>query len=242
MGAEKLDGRERIIIPLDVPDFVSAQVIIDQLVGSVGAFKIGRQAIDGGYGHEIADYLTEKGQLFFWDSKIADIPNTTAEAVKSVKRRHPHLWAINVHASSGPASIKEVVDQAGGTRVWAVTLLTSITTKQCEELFGAPPEVIVLRWAGIALRQRVDGIICSPQEIEILRGEYGSDFEIVTPGVRPAGSDAQDQARTDTPGNAMANGADYLVIGRPIREAPDPVVAAQEIAGEIEQALEMRKK
>ncbi len=242
MGAEKLDGRESIIIPLDVPDLESATFIIDKLIGSVGSFKIGRQAIDGGYGHAIADYLTTKGQRFLWDSKMADIPNTSGEATKALKDSLPNgVWAIDIHVSSGHDSIKKMVDEAAGSRVWAVTLLTSITPEQCGELFGASPEVIVLRWSGIALRQEVHGIICSPKEIEIIRGEYGYGFEIITPGVRLAGSDTQDQVRTDTPGNAIAKGASHLVIGRPITKANDPVVVARAIAEEIEQAFKKRE-
>lgn len=233
-----IPGHERIIIPLDVPKLSTAKGVIDTLAGKVGAFKIGRQAIDGGYGHAIADHLAERGLLIFWDSKMADIPNTTGAATKSAKDRLPSgLWAINVHASSGHDSIAKMVEEADGSRVWAVTLLTSITLEQCEELFGASPEVIVLRWAGIALRQGVHGIICSPKEIEILREEYGSDFDLVTPGVRPAGSAEDDQVRTATPGSAAAKGADRFVIGRPITAAPDPAAAARAIAEEIEVAL-----
>jgi orotidine-5'-phosphate decarboxylase len=130
-----------------------------------------------------------------------------------------------------------MVEDAEDTLVLAVTLLTSITPEQCEELFGAPPEVIVPRWAGIALRRGVHGIICSPMEIEILRKEYGSDFELITPGVRPAGSAKDDQARIATPGDAAARGADRFVIGRPITAASDPVAAARAIAEEIDRAL-----
>ena len=241
MPRSSVSGRERIIIPLDFPDPDQAKGMIDALTGKVGPFKIGRQAIDGGYGHSLADYLIERGELVFWDSKMSDIPKTSGEATKSVKRRLLRgLWATNIHANSGHDSIRKMVEEAGDTRVWAVTLLTSITPEQCEELFGAPPAVIVLRWAGIALRQGVQGIICSLQEVLILRKEYGDEFELITPGVRPAGSDTQDQARVDTPGNAAANGADYFVIGRPITAAPDPVAAAQAIAWEIEEALKER--
>lgn len=238
MNRLAIDGCERIIIPLDVPDFRSARGLIETLAGEVGAFKIGRQAIDGGFGHAIADYLTERGLLIFWDSKMADIPNTTGAATKATKERLTSgFWAINLHASSGHDSIAKMVEEADGSRVWAVTLLTSITPKQCQELFGASPEVIVLRWAGIALRQEVHGIICSPKEIKILREEYGGDFDLVTPGVRPAGFVKDDQARTATPGRAAAEGADLFVIGRPIAEASDPVAAVRAIAEEIEAAL-----
>ena len=238
MSRVLMSARERIIIPLDFPNPDNAKAVIGTLAGQVGAFKIGRVAIDGGFGHDMAGYAIEDGQLVFWDNKMSDIPNTSGEAMKSTKKRLAlGLWATNIHANSGHDSIKAMVEEAGATSVWAVTLLTSITADQCEELFGAPPEIIVRRWAGIALRQGVHGIICSPQEVKMLRKEYGDDFELVTPGVRPAGSDTQDQARVDTPGNAVVNGADYTVIGRPITGAPDPVAAAKAIAQEIEEAL-----
>lgn len=232
-----IPGRQRIIIPLDVPDAERGRAIGGELVGRVGAFKIGWEAIDGGYGHELADYLIENREQVFWDHKMDDIPNTSGNATGSLRRRIPKgIWAINVHASSGPDSVKAVVDQAEGAKVWGVTLLTSITPEQCVRMFGAPPEVIVPRWAGIALEQGVDGIICSPKEVELLRKEYGWGFDIATPGVRPAGSATQDQARVDTPGNAVAMGSDYLVIGRPITEASDPIEVINQIIVEVDES------
>jgi len=173
---------------------------------------------------------------------MADIPNTTAGATKSTKKSiREGLWAISIHASSGHDSIGAMVEQRGESRIWAVTLLTSITREQCVELFGAPPEVIVPRWAGIALRQGVQGIHCSPEEITLLRREYGNDFELANSGVRTPGSQKDDQSRIDTPYSAITNGATYLVIGRPITAAQDPIVAAEKIASEIDQALQRQK-
>jgi orotidine-5'-phosphate decarboxylase len=238
-------GHERIIVALDTPAVGQALAWVERLRGAVGAFKIGLEFIHAA-GPAGVRALTEAGagRLFF-DGKFSDIPNTVAGAVRSTCSLNP--WLLNVHAMCGGAAMRAArdaaVEYASGAGVprpliIAVTVLTSLD----QEALGAigvtgGVEEEVVRLAVLARESGLDGVVASPLEIGAIREACGKEFLIVTPGVRPAGGATHDQARVATPGAAVRAGADYLVIGRAITGAADPVAAAGAIAAEIDQVL-----
>jgi len=181
--------------------------------------------------------LVDRGFRVFLDLKFHDIPNTVAQACAAATRLG--VWMLNVHASGGPAMLaaaREAVDRAAaGTgrakpHLIAVTVLTSLRAADLSATGIADvPEAQVLRLAKLAQTNGLDGVVCSSREAAKLRAACGPQFLLVTPGIRPAGADAHDQARTATPSEAIAAGADYLVIGRPITQAPDPQAALESI-------------
>lgn len=233
-------GANRIILPLDgMTDLLEIRMVVDGLKGLVGPFKIGLEAMSEDLAHQAADYIILKGGEVFWDGKFSDIPNTEGNSVSKLLLRHPKgIWAANVHGNSGRKSITAAVENRDTTNVLGVTVLTSQDDNDTQEIYGCDVKTAVLRLAKILVECGVQGLICSPHEVKMLRSEFGSDLDLVTPGVRPAGSEAQDQARVMTPGDAIRAGSSYLVIGRPSTKAEDRQVAARSIAAEIADALE----
>lgn len=230
---------DRILVALDFPDESAALDMAGALRGHVGGFKIGKELFTA-RGPEIARMLVERGDRVFLDLKFHDIPNTVAGAVRSAARLG--VWMINVHASGGRAMMtaaREAAERAAGSElprplVIAVTVLTSLDAAALRETgVDAGPADQVARLARLARDAGLDGVVCSPQEIGIVRRECGDDFLIVTPGIRNAGDAKGDQARTATPRGAVDAGADFLVIGRPITAAADPAAAADRIGSEI---------
>lgn len=226
----------RIIVALDFPDTASALALATRLDPSACALKVGKElftSADAGLVRE----LVRRGFRVFLDLKFHDIPNTVAQACAAATRLG--VWMLNVHASGGAAMMaaaREAVDrtarEAGVARphVIAVTVLTSLTAADLASIgVTASPEEQVLRLARLAKSQGLDGVVCSAREAAPLRRALGRDFLLVTPGIRPAGADLQDQARVMTPAQAIEAGADYLVIGRPIAAAADPVAALEAI-------------
>jgi orotidine-5'-phosphate decarboxylase len=228
-----------VLAALDVDTAAQAASLADRLRGVVGGFKIGKQLFTA-EGPAIVRSLAELGDRVFLDLKFHDIPNTVAGAVSSAV--HTGAWMVNVHASGGRRMMEAAAGAAtataqklGRTRplVIGVTVLTSLDQTQLRET-GVSGDVLehVVHLARLAQASGLDGVVASPQEIAAIRRACGPDFLIVTPGIRPAattlGSD--DQARTMGPAEAIAAGASYLVIGRPITAAPDPYRAAQAIA------------
>lgn len=235
-----MQPKDRIICALDVDDACRAIQLVEQLKDHVGVFKVGLELTTAA-GVQIFARLREAGaERFFYDAKLHDIPNTVAGAMRGVVRLG--VWCVTVHAAGGAAMLRAAVETARQTaeveglprpRVLAVTVLTSIgpETLHGELCIEMPLRDYVSHLARLAYETGCDGVIASPQEIEPVRAAVPApDFLIVTPGVRPAGSQAGDQARVLTPAEAIRHGADYLVIGRPIVAAPDPVAAAQQIA------------
>jgi orotidine-5'-phosphate decarboxylase len=231
----------RILAALDFPDAASATGMADRLRGHVGGFKIGKQLFTA-EGPALVRRLTERGDRVFLDLKFHDIPNTVAGAITSAVGLG--VWMVNVHASGGRAMMtaaREAADgaaQRSGTRalVIGVTVLTSLDAASLRETgVDDEPAAHVTRLARLAREARLDGVVCSPQEIASVRAACGPEFLIVTPGIRgaSAASGADDQLRTATPAGAIQAGADYLVIGRPITAASDPAEAADGIATEI---------
>jgi orotidine-5'-phosphate decarboxylase len=232
------EARQKIIFALDVSGMAEIEKWSALLSGSVGMFKVGKQLFTA-TGPAAVQSVRQSGGRVFLDLKYHDIPNTVAMATLEAARLGVDL--VNLHALGGyemMATTMATLDKAfkGGERakVLAVTILTSSTE---ETLTGiginhSVPDMVV-RLAKLAKSAGIDGVVASPQEIALIREACGPDFLIVTPGVRPAFAAVDDQKRIMTPGEAVANGADYLVIGRPIAAAADPVKAADLIIDEI---------
>jgi orotidine-5'-phosphate decarboxylase len=172
----------------------------------------------------------------FLDLKLHDIPNTVAGAVASLADLQPHY--LTVHASGGPAMIEAAVAAAGATRITAVTVLTSLDAEDLARIgLAGPPREAAVRLAVLAVGAGARAIVCSPQEVAAIRAAVPADVHLITPGVRPQGSEVADQRRVATPAQALADGADLLVIGRPITGAQDPSAAAAAIAEELRAAV-----
>ncbi|MBR4748222.1 MAG: orotidine-5'-phosphate decarboxylase [Abditibacteriota bacterium] len=234
--------KNKIIIPLDVNTTEQAVRLVTELKDHVGAFKIGLEVLNNcGFG--IFDAVKEAGaDKIFYDCKFLDIPNTVAGASRGAAARN--VWMFNVHALGGRIMMEaakkaayEEADRLGIPRplVIAVTILTSIDKAILNSELGmeGEPAEAVVRLALLAREAGLDGVVASPMEITHIRKACGNDFLIVTPGVRPAGSETGDQKRVMTPADAIKAGADYLVIGRPITRAASPAEAAIRIAKEM---------
>lgn len=236
-------GRERIIVALDVDAEEKAAELVRALAGEVGAFKVGLELFNAA-GPGIFEKMKAAGAgRIFYDAKFHDIPNTVAGAARVAARKG--LWMMNVHTSGGCAMMKAAAEAARSEAesigiqpplMIGVTVLTSIDTMTLTEELRVASGVVeqVMHLAQLAQSSGLDGVVASPQEIKSIREVCGPDFLVVTPGVRPAGAEVGDQKRIMTPSDAARAGADYLVIGRPITRAGDPVAAARAIAAEIQ--------
>jgi orotidine-5'-phosphate decarboxylase len=228
-----MNAKDRLIVALDVPDVATANALADRLVGQVGMFKVGSQLFSAG-GIEVVRRLVGRSARVFLDLKYHDIPNTVAGAVSAACALGVDL--VDVHALGGSKMIAAAAKAKAGskTRLLAITILTSHDADTLAELgLRGPIQEAVVRLAGLAQAAGADGVVASPLEAALIRDACGPDFLIVTPGIRPAGSAKQDQARAATPASALAAGADYLVVGRPIIEADDPETAAQTVVAEV---------
>lgn len=240
-------ARERLIFALDVDAFEEAERWVKLLHEKVGVFKVGKQLFTR-CGPEVVRMIRAEGAEVFLDLKYHDIPNTVALAGVEASRLGVRMF--NVHALGGREMMDATVSavdrllprgSAGRPLLLAVTILTSSTEETLREVgIEAPVTEMVPRLARLAQEAGMDGVVASPREVELIRRACGPDFVIVTPGVRPADAALDDQKRVMTPGEAVAAGADYLVIGRPISAAPDPVEAAERILAEMAAALRGR--
>jgi orotidine-5'-phosphate decarboxylase len=228
--------RERLVVALDVPTADAARALVDRLAGHVGLFKVGSQLFTAA-GPELVREIVARGERVFLDLKFHDIPNTVAGAVASAARLGVSL--ATVHGLGGRAMLEAGVGAlpAMGTKLLAITILTSHDAETLGQI-GLARDVgtSVDRLARLAKEAGVDGVVASPHEVALVREACGRDFLIVTPGIRPAGAASGDQARAATPAAAIAAGADYLVVGRPIIEAEAPEGAADAIVRELERA------
>jgi orotidine-5'-phosphate decarboxylase len=225
----------KVIVALDYPDAKSALTLADRLSPADCRLKVGKELFTAA-GPELVRELVRKNFGVFLDLKFHDIPNTVAAACRAAADLG--VWMLNVHASGGRKMMEaacEAVDQSAHKPLLiGVTVLTSMDEAGLREtgVTGRPREQ-VMRLAELAQQSGLDGVVCSAQEAAELRARFGPGFALVTPGIRPAGADAGDQSRIMSPGNAIRAGSDYLVIGRPITQAPDPLAALQQINLEI---------
>lgn len=229
----------RLVVALDTSDAEGILALARRLVGRVGMFKIGLEAFTAA-GPGLVDRVQEIGLPVFLDLKLHDIPNTVERAAANCARLGVALF--NVHAAGGPDMVRAAAAGAdagtpsGSSRpnLLAVTVLTSLDEVALERL-GMPgtAQERVLEWAAMSRDSGADGVVCSPRELAALRQRLGPQFVLLAPGIRPAGSAAGDQKRIATPASALADGADFIVVGRPITGAPDPVAAATSIVEEV---------
>ena len=230
---------DQLLVALDVDSAKAARTLANELRGVVGGFKIGSRLFTN-VGPAIVEDLAAQGDRVFLDLKFHDIPNTVAGAVAAATRLG--VWMLNVHASGGTAMMRAARqaadDEAARTSrpaplVVAVTMLTSLSDASLAEI-GVVPALArqVERLAALAQSAGLDGVVASPHEIAAVRSRCGNELVIVTPGIRGAGESREDQMRTMSAAEALAAGASYIVVGRPIIEASDPRAAAERIAAE----------
>jgi orotidine-5'-phosphate decarboxylase len=223
-----------IIVALDVDTLKKEQALIEQLHGTITYFKVGLQLFTA-HGKKSVEVAKKSGARVFLDLKLHDIPQTVALAVKEAQKLG--VDALSVHLSGGAAMLRAAVELTARPKIWGVTMLTSLTDADAK-VFHDRAELprLIESLARLGKTEGVDATICSPQEVAPLRRALGDDAAFVTPGIRPAGSDAGDQKRVMTPGQAAALGIGHIVIGRPITHAEDPLKAAQEILAEMKAA------
>ena len=232
--------KDKIIFALDVEHFREAQQWVNLLKDRVGIFKVGKQLFTHA-GPKVVDMIRQKGQKVFLDLKFHDIPNTVARAGEEATKLNVAMF--NLHALGGFTMMKKTVEGSRAVAkslgiprplILAVTILTSMDEETLKEVGVQGPLLEeVGRLAHLSMKAGVDGVVASPQEIGIIRQRCGEKFLIVTPGIRPPSDKKDDQKRTLSPKEAISAGADYLVIGRPIKEAKDPIEAVQRIIEDI---------
>jgi orotidine-5'-phosphate decarboxylase len=230
---------DRIIVALDVPTVATALRLVDRIGDSASFYKVGPPLYTRG-GAEIIRELKQRGKRIFLDLKYHDIPNTVARSVEAAAELDIDL--LTVHATGGLTMMRAARAAAGddGPKILAVTILTSFGVDDAEQVWGKQLNSLreeVARLGALAVEAGADGVVASPLEAEALKRRHGPAFLVVTPGIRPAGTDAGDQVRTATPGEAVRFGADHIVVGRPVIEAEDPRAVVMQmhddIAGEV---------
>ena len=225
----------RVIVALDYPDAASALQLVACLTPDLCRLKVGKELFTRA-GPQLVEELAGRGFDVFLDLKFHDIPNTVASACHAAADLG--VWMVNVHALGGERMLlaaREGIERAAQSPLLiAVTILTSMNTNDLVAvgLSGSPADN-VLRLAALAHQSGLDGVVCSSRETAILRNEHGPDFSLITPGIRPAGSQADDQRRVMTPADAIRAGSNYLVIGRPVTRADDPVSVLRTINSEL---------
>jgi len=236
-----------LVVALDTPELRTATDLVASLAPLGVWFKVGHEALFG-YGDALRVELERHAASVFLDAKLHDIPRTVEAAVRALVR--PGVRILTVHALGGNEMLQSAVIAAADRaaqlgiavpEILAVTILTSIAPEELRELGlqGGPGEN-VMRLAALARDARCAGVVCSGDEVADLKAFFGHDFKALCPGIRPTGASHGDQKRVTTPQSAIAAGADYLVVGRPIVEAADPVAAAREILAEMQRASDAR--
>jgi len=233
------EARKRLIVALDVPDAASAARLVAQLEGNCQWFKVGLELFVSA-GPAVLEPLVKRGHSVFLDLKFHDIPNTVAGAVRSAASLGVQMMTI--HAAGGPAMLAAAHTALEGLtnppELLAVTVLTSMDSAQTAAIgLDRSPASQVELLAKMGLAAGIRGFVCSPQEVATLRALTGPEGVLVIPGIRPAGAGIGDQKRIATPADALRTGASYLVVGRPITQAPDPARAGEAILKEMAEAL-----
>ncbi|MFZ7103700.1 MAG: orotidine-5'-phosphate decarboxylase [Peptococcaceae bacterium] len=234
--------KEKLIVALDKPDFAAAQKLIDRLGDTVVFYKVGLELFLNSRG-AVIDYLKQQNRKIFLDLKFHDIPNTVAQAAKWAAGLGVDIF--NVHAAGGAdmlcktvEAVKDITAQKGLPRpkVIGVTVLTSFSEEKFAQMgFKYSVNDTVVNWGRLCRKSGLDGVVCSAREAAFLKKACGDDFLTVCPGIRPLWAPAQDQKRITTPQEAIAGGADYIVVGRPITQHADPDLAAQKVMMEMEE-------
>ena len=227
-----------VIVALDLPTSAEALELVDRLDDAGTYYKVGAQLYTSA-GPELVEGLKERGKSVFLDLKYHDIPHTVARAVEAAAGLGVDM--LTLHASGGTSMLEAAREAAGpdGPLLVGVTLLTSFTAAEVEAVWDKEIRSIrdeVARLTAVAVDAGLDGVVASALEVEALKRRHGTELLVVTPGIRPAGGLAGDQVRTATPGEAVAAGADYLVIGRPIHGADDPVAAMAAVRREVSES------
>lgn len=231
-----LDLSPRIVVALDYPSMDQALAMAARLDPALCRVKVGKELFTRS-GPAVVDALQKMGFDLFLDLKFHDIPNTTAKAVLAAAEMG--VWMVNVHAGGGRKMMEAArneLEKFNGRRplLIGVTVLTSMVAEDLQQIgLQVEPQQQVERLALLAQQSGLDGVVCSAQEAHPLKQQLGSEFRLVTPGIRPAGSDVGDQQRIMTPAKAVLAGSDYLVMGRPITQAVDPVAALKSALAEI---------
>ena len=231
-----MDARERLIVGLDVPTVTEAEAKVRALGDSVLFYKIGYQLVFAG-GLEFARDLARDGKKVFLDMKLLDIDNTVAKGVENIARMGMSMLTLHAY----PKAMRAAVEAAKGSGLCllGVTVLTSMDAQDLTEAgYECSPQELVLRRADQARAAGMGGIVCSAEEASAVRNVVGPDMAIVTPGIRPAGSEKGDQKRVMTPAEALRAGSSHLVVARPIVKADDPHAAAEAILAEMSAALQ----
>lgn len=229
-----------LIVALDLPTPEEALDLVDELGDPADYFKVGSQLFTRG-GPALIGALKDRGRKVFLDLKFHDIPHTVARAVESAAELDVDM--LTLHASGGTSMMRAARDAVGvdGPTLVGVTLLTSLSASDVEEVWGKELRSIrddVARLAALAAEAGLDGVVSSALEVEAVKRRHGPAFLVVTPGIRPAGGEAGDQSRISTPAEAVRAGADYLVVGRPIHAAADPGAAFADIMAEVDASRE----
>jgi orotidine-5'-phosphate decarboxylase len=231
---EAIPRRERLIVALDVPDAARARALAERIGDAACFYKIGLELFTSGGYFELLQWLASRGNKVFADLKLYDIPETVRRAVANLRGRGVTFLTVHGHRSIMEAAASE----KGDVKILAVTVLTSLDRRDLEEMgYGGEVGELVLTRARGALEAGCDGVIASGLEAERLKAAFGARLVVVTPGIRPAGSAALDQKRTVDAAQAFASGADFIVVGRPIRDAADPRAAAEAIQRTIAAAF-----
>jgi len=225
-----ISKRERLIAALDVPTATEARALVEKLGDSVSFYKIGLELSTAGGYFELLDWLVKRGNRVFCDLKLHDIPETVRRAVANLRGRG--VTFLTVHADRGV--MEAAVKEKGDIGILAVTVLTSTSQEDlAEQGYPGKLDELVLRRARAAAEIGCAGVICSGLEVAGIKAKVGGHLLAVTPGIRPAGGDVGDQKRVVDVAQAFRNGADYIVVGRPIRDAKDPAAAAEAIQATI---------
>ena len=227
----KIPPRDRLIVALDLPNIEAATIMVERLGDEVSFYKIGLELTYGG-GLELARTLVRKGKQVFLDLKLHDISNTVARATAQVADLGATFLTIHAYPQTMRAARSAL--KGGSLKLLAVTVLTSYDETDLQEAgYSLSVRDLVAKRAGQARQAQMDGIVLSAEEAQAMRAVVGPDMLMVTPGIRLASGEVGDQKRVMTPSRAIAAGADYLVVGRPITQAPDPAAAAREFVAEI---------
>jgi len=228
--------RERLIVALDAPSLADAECWVEALGDSVIFYKVGMELIYGGGGFDLAKRLIASGKRVFIDLKLHDIPNTVEKATAQIAGLGAHFLTVHAYPQTMRAAVAGA--KGSGLKLLGVSVLTSSDDSDLAEAgYALGVRALVERRAAQAEAAGMDGLVSSAAEAATLRAARGKNFLLVTPGIRPAGDAVGDQKRVATPGSAIRDGADYLVVGRPVTQAADPRASAEAIVAEITAAL-----